>query len=185
MIAPPPKDSPEGPNRPQASRRSGLVEALADAADGLAAQSSRFNGLVAQRAGIVESDLLCLRLILSQGGATAGELTAATGLTGGATTGTMNRLEARGLAQREPVPGDRRKTIVRPRAIALQEIAPIYDMRQGSLENALAGYSDAELQNAHKIIGSIAAALLEETGRLASEPVPRREAAWESRQKPS
>ena len=170
MAVLPSEDGPDRAAPVAGSPRRELVDALADAADRLSTQNARFNALVAQRAGIGESDLFCLRLLLSRGAATAGELTAATGLTSGATTGTMNRLEARGLARREPAPGDRRKTIVRPCSLAVREIAPIFETMHDVLVKALAGVSDSDVKIAHKVIETVAAGLLEETGRLAAEP---------------
>jgi hypothetical protein len=47
------------------------------------------------------------------GPVTAGTLAEAKGLTSGAITGVIDRLERSGFARREPDPGDRRKVLVR------------------------------------------------------------------------
>jgi DNA-binding MarR family transcriptional regulator len=68
---------------------------------------------VAARLGINTTDLECLGVIEARGEASAGELAAATGLTSGAITGVIDRLEEAGLARRHPDARDRRKLQVR------------------------------------------------------------------------
>ena len=64
--------------------------------------------------GLHPTDLGSLCLLLLHGPAPAGRLAELAGLTTGATTGVIDRLEAGGFARREPDPGDRRKVIVVP-----------------------------------------------------------------------
>jgi DNA-binding MarR family transcriptional regulator len=72
-------------------------------------QDSAFDNLAAQRLGINLNDLHCLNIIESRGGLTAGELATAAGLTTGAITGVVDRLERAGYARRVRDPRDRRK----------------------------------------------------------------------------
>src|SRR5215470_11755945 len=60
-----------------------------------------FSQTVADRLGMASSDLECLDFIALRGVATAGELAEATGLTTGAVTGVIDRLEKAGFARRE------------------------------------------------------------------------------------
>jgi DNA-binding MarR family transcriptional regulator len=59
-----------------------------------------------------ETDLRCLNVIENSGGLTAGELAAQSGLTAGAVTGVMDRLEKAGFAHRVADPLDRRRVRV-------------------------------------------------------------------------
>jgi DNA-binding MarR family transcriptional regulator len=72
-------------------------------------QDSAFDNVAASRLGINLNDLHCLNIIESRGGLTAGELATAAGLTTGAITGVVDRLERAGYARRVRDPGDRRK----------------------------------------------------------------------------
>jgi DNA-binding MarR family transcriptional regulator len=68
-----------------------------------------FDQAVADHVGINRTDARCLDLIDQAGGMTAGELARAAGLTTGAVTAVVDRLEAAGFAHRIPDPADRRR----------------------------------------------------------------------------
>jgi DNA-binding MarR family transcriptional regulator len=75
-------------------------------------QDSAFDNLAAERLGVNRTDLHCLNIIENSGGLTAGELAAEAGLTTGAVTGVVDRLEKVGYARRVPDPADRRRVKV-------------------------------------------------------------------------
>ena len=66
--------------------------------------------------GVSPTDLGALCLLLLHGPAPAGRLAELTGLTTGAVTGVVDRLEKSGFVHREVDPADRRKVIVVPDA---------------------------------------------------------------------
>jgi DNA-binding MarR family transcriptional regulator len=66
----------------------------------------------AEPGGVSHSDLHCLNAIENAGGLTAGELAVEVGLTSGAVTGVVDRLERAGFARRVPDPADRRRVKV-------------------------------------------------------------------------
>ncbi len=68
-----------------------------------------FDNLAAQRLGVNETDLHCLNIIQNAGGVTAGQLAKESGLTTGAVTGVIDRLERIGFARRVADPDDRRR----------------------------------------------------------------------------
>ena len=68
----------------------------------------------AEEVGLNPSDLGCLCLLLLHGPIPAGRLAELTGLTTGAVTGVIDRVERAGFAQRVVDPSDRRKVIVEP-----------------------------------------------------------------------
>ena len=69
-----------------------------------------------ERAGLHASDFGALCLLLLHGPAPAGRVAELTGLTTGAVTGVIDRLEKAGFVHRELDPADRRKVIVAPDA---------------------------------------------------------------------
>ena len=71
-----------------------------------------FDALAARRLGVNMTDLHCLNILESRSGLTAGELALEAGLTSGAVTGVIDRLERVGYARRAADPGDRRKVKV-------------------------------------------------------------------------
>jgi DNA-binding MarR family transcriptional regulator len=75
-------------------------------------QDSAFDNLAAERLGVNRTDLHALNTIENAGGLTAGELAAQTGLTSGAVTGVIDRLERAGYGRRVPDPEDRRRVKV-------------------------------------------------------------------------
>jgi DNA-binding MarR family transcriptional regulator len=71
-----------------------------------------FDALAARRLGVNTTDLHCLNILESRSGLTAGELALEAGLTSGAVTGVVDRLERAGYARRTADPRDRRKVKV-------------------------------------------------------------------------
>lgn len=75
-------------------------------------QGSLFGQTVAIRFGLSESDVEALEVLLDTGAATAGKLSDLMGLTTGAVTRVIDRLEQAGYVRRVPDPADRRRVIV-------------------------------------------------------------------------
>lgn len=71
-----------------------------------------FDKLAAAALGLSATDLHCINIVESRGGVTAGDLAAASGLTTGAVTAVIDRLERAGFARRARDARDRRKVIV-------------------------------------------------------------------------
>jgi DNA-binding MarR family transcriptional regulator len=75
-------------------------------------QDDAFDALAAARLGVSATDLHCLNIIENGRGLTAGEVAAQAGLTAGAVTGVIDRLDKAGYARRVPDPTDRRRVRV-------------------------------------------------------------------------
>jgi DNA-binding MarR family transcriptional regulator len=71
-----------------------------------------FDKLAAARLGVSVTDLHCLNIVESREVITAGELATESGLTTGAVTAVIDRLERAGFARRVPDERDRRKVRV-------------------------------------------------------------------------
>ena len=104
-----------------------------------------FSHAMAERLGINSTDLECLDLVLLRGPLTAGALAQLAGLTTGAITGVVDRLERAGLARRERDPGDRRKVMVVGAPDVEARVAPFSGPMERAMIAALGHYSDAEL----------------------------------------
>ncbi len=75
-------------------------------------QDDAFDSLASARLGVSETDLRCLNIIENNGGLSAGELATEAGLTAGAVTGVIDRLETAGYARRVADATDRRRVRV-------------------------------------------------------------------------
>jgi DNA-binding MarR family transcriptional regulator len=91
------------------SRREDLEGALGAAVRAYQTAVDNFDQAVADHIGINRTDARCIDLIDQAGGMTAGELARAAGLTTGAVTAVVDRLEAAGFARRVGDPKDRRR----------------------------------------------------------------------------
>jgi DNA-binding MarR family transcriptional regulator len=125
-------------------KRRQLEAALNAAMRDASGQGVLYSQAVAGRLGMNSTDLECLDHIL-RGPVTAGRLASLTGLTTGAITGVIDRLERSGLAQRESDPEDRRKTVVRALPAVVERIAPLFEPMERAAMAALSKYRDDEL----------------------------------------
>src|SRR5262245_58816371 len=99
---------------PSGHSRAALEAALELALRETSAQTVLFSQAVADHVGLNATDLEALDLLVRHGAMTAGRLAELTGLTTGAVTGLVDRLERRGYVRREAHPSDRRSVVVRP-----------------------------------------------------------------------
>jgi DNA-binding MarR family transcriptional regulator len=92
------------------------------------------------------ADLESLDILARHGPMTAGRLAELTGLTTGAITGLVDRLERRGYARREPHPTDRRSVIVQPLTeTAEHDLVPSYAGMSQAMRELMSEYSGEEL----------------------------------------
>ena len=104
-----------------------------------------YSQAVAERLGVNSTDLECLDFIALRGPLTAGELAAAAGLTSGAITGVIDRLERAGFARRERDRDDRRKVRVALQPTVLERIYPLFKPMERAATSALSLYGEKEL----------------------------------------
>ena len=109
-------------------------------------QDDAFDSLAAKQLGISESDLLCLNIVENSGGLSAGELAAKSGLTAGAITGVIDRLEKAGLVRRERDETDRRKVFIAVVPETAMKIGQLYVPMQQAMEKVFSAYTDEELR---------------------------------------
>jgi DNA-binding MarR family transcriptional regulator len=101
---------------------------------------------IAQRFGLHTTDLECLDLIYMRGTASAGELAKATGLSTGATTTLIDRLERAGYVERVHDRADRRRVNVRIRAEAAAPIKAVYEPMEAQMFELWSRYTPQQLE---------------------------------------
>jgi DNA-binding MarR family transcriptional regulator len=102
-----------------------------------------YHHAVAERLGLGPSDHKCLDLLLERGPMTGSQLAAITGLTTGAITGVVGRLERAGYIRRDPDPTDRRKQRLTPLPRGVEEARRVFGAIRPASDTLLDGF-DAE-----------------------------------------
>ncbi|WP_372666183.1 MarR family winged helix-turn-helix transcriptional regulator [Amycolatopsis kentuckyensis] len=100
-----------------------------------------FHEAVGARLGVTAVDQRALAVLAGAGSMSAGELAKEIGLTPGAVTGVVDRLERAGLARRAPDPGDRRRLVITAVPKAFGEVFAGLDRAMAKVTD---GYSPAE-----------------------------------------
>ena len=90
-------------------RREAIIETGGQAFRAYQLSNDNFDQAIADHLGMNRTDMRCVDLIDQAGGMTAGELAKAAGLTSGAVTAVIDRLEKAGMAKRVADPADRRR----------------------------------------------------------------------------
>jgi DNA-binding MarR family transcriptional regulator len=131
-------------SRDQASN-SELLNGLLTEIRRMSIETMLLSAVVAERVGINATDLSWLALIEPEGEMTAGELAELSGLTTGAVTGLIDRLEKAGFVERRRAPDDRRKVFVCPKPGIKDRIDPYFARATEQVRELWRGYSDEEL----------------------------------------
>jgi DNA-binding MarR family transcriptional regulator len=105
-----------------------------------------FRNAISEWAGLNVTDMECLRLLFIKGIATPTELARHTGLTSGATTAMLDRLEKAGLIERRPNPNDRRGTLIAPAPSSAEKAASWFESARNAQDELISSYSESELE---------------------------------------
>jgi DNA-binding MarR family transcriptional regulator len=146
--------------------RAALLQELETAMRKSSAQGTLFAQAVAEHAGISSSDMDCMDFLNMEGRMTAGRLAELTGLTTGAITGVVDRMEKAGFVRRERDDSDRRKVFIAPVPERLAEIGRFYVLMQRAMEKLSDGYTDAELKLLLRYATEAYHSILEATNQL-------------------
>lgn len=126
--------------------RAELIAAIIDDLREWSTWTVLFHSAVAQRLGLHTTDHKCLDILMRVGPVPAGYLAEVTGLTTGAITGVIDRLEKAGLVRREKDPADRRRVLVCVNTEeAMRRMGPVFASIPLKDAEMLSRYSDAEL----------------------------------------
>lgn len=100
---------------------------------------------IAERMGLSATDHKAFELVgQAPGPLTAGRIAELTGLSTGAVTGVMDRLEKAGLARRVRDTVDRRKVLIEVVPGALERYAPLFESAYTNMKNVLEQFSPDE-----------------------------------------
>jgi len=105
-----------------------------------------FHRAVGQVLGVNVTDMKCLDMMTMKGSTSPKELAEFTGLSSGATTAMIDRLENVGLIERHPHPKDRRGTILVLTNQAMRKLPTIFESLADAMETLVSGYSQKELR---------------------------------------
>lgn len=104
-----------------------------------------FHQAVGRLLGLNVTDMKCLDVMTMKGSATPSQLAEHTGLSSGATTAMIDRLEKAGLVERHSHPQDRRGTILLLTKQAMQKLPLLFESLGNSMRDLISGYSQKEL----------------------------------------
>ena len=108
--------------------------------------NDNFDQAIADHLGMNRTDMRCIDLIDQAGGMTAGELARAAGLTTGAVTAVVDRLERAGMARRVADPSDRRRVRIEATPKVWELTGPLMAPFIAESSKILDDYSTEELE---------------------------------------
>ena len=138
-----------------------------------AASCVRLNVAVAHQLGMAQADLECMGL-LAQGPSAPTQLAAALGLTTGAMTKLLYRLEAAGYITRSNHPANRRWIVITADPAGLARLAAHYDGIGERIRPYLSGRTNAELEVILAFMRAGEQAAEEELARIRSSGIRHR-----------
>lgn len=133
-------------------------------------QGSFFGQTVAIRFGLSESDVETLETLIDMGATTAGRLSELTGLTSGAITRVIDRLEQAGYVRRVPDPTDRRRVIVQVVTEKVASVQSTLNRVSNASAEEISRYTDAQLELINDFLTRMEQITKEEATTLRDDP---------------
>ncbi len=131
-----------------------------------AVRSTAYDEALAEYLGLNASDLRCLEHAIAEPGLTPGRLAELSGLTTGAVTGVLDRLERAGFVERRPDPADRRSVTVQPSAARARDVHEAGDALDRAIQQLLDRYSPTERSAIGVFLEAAGGVVAEETDRF-------------------
>jgi DNA-binding MarR family transcriptional regulator len=134
-------------NKSKTLNHSQLLDSLEEQSRELSTRTVIFHHLIGERLGLNPTDHKCLDVIIRTGTPmTASQLAEETGLSTGAITGVVDRLEKAGYVRRKRDQKDRRLVFINVLMDkAMVKLSPIFDPIKQASRNLYSKYSDEEL----------------------------------------
>src|ERR1700722_14344127 len=126
--------------------REDLLQALGHAVRANQRATDAVDEAAAQLLGLNRTDGRCLDILEQHGQMSAGELARQSGLTTGAITAVIDRLERIGYVHRVADPSDRRRVLVGPTQKAREDSWELFGPLADAMRPMLSGYSDEDLR---------------------------------------
>jgi DNA-binding MarR family transcriptional regulator len=128
--------------------------------------SDEFEDTVAELLGMNRTDLRCTDIIDRRGRVTAGDLAREAGLTTGAVTSILDRLERLGLVKRVRDKEDRRRVMVELTDKAVRNGKEIWGPLKSASRTSLSHYSDQQLAFVRDFLAGSQRFMAEQTARV-------------------
>jgi DNA-binding MarR family transcriptional regulator len=157
------------------AQRQTLLETIAEECRRMSTRSVLLHAAVADKLGLNPSDHKCADVLREQPGPiTAGRLAELTGLSTGAITGVLDRLERAGFVARDQDPNDRRRVVIRCTPERAPDLRPLFmPLRDGTIASC-SRYTDRELRLILDFMQSTELVVQEHMERLTRlEPIQR------------
>ncbi|QGQ98873.1 MarR family transcriptional regulator [Paenibacillus psychroresistens] len=148
------------------SERSQLIDHLIGQLKLSSTRGILFHQTLADFLGLNITDHKCLGFLLEEGPQTAGKLAELTGLTTGAVTGVIDRLEKAGYVNREKDPHDRRRVMIAPAMDSQARMGKLFLSLYESSVQMSSQYTDQELNVILRFITESSQMMLQETDKL-------------------
>jgi DNA-binding MarR family transcriptional regulator len=146
---------------PEAARRLALL------GRDMGAAAIMFHSVVADKLGLSATDHKCLELASrAEGPVTAGRIAELSGLSTGAVTGVIDRLEQAGYVRRVRDPHDRRKVLVEIADRDWDTALPLFDGLRRAMEKIASAYTPEELAIIGRYVSECVGMMNEEATRL-------------------
>ena len=133
-------------------------------------QGSIFGQSVAIRLGLSESDIDALELLIDTGAATAGRISEAMGLTTGAVTRVIDRLEQAGYVRRTADPADRRRVVIEVVPERVATVESLLDSLGRAAAAEVERYTEEQLATINDFLSRMADLTQTEAARLRTSP---------------
>jgi DNA-binding MarR family transcriptional regulator len=130
-----------------------------------ALRSATYEEAVAEQLKLNVTDLRALELVLDEPGLTPGRLAERSGLTTGAVTGVVDRLEKAGYVERRSDANDRRRAVL-VATTAAEEVRHALARIDETVESLLGGYSPDQQDAIRAFLDATASAVSQETATL-------------------
>ncbi|MQA82509.1 MAG: MarR family transcriptional regulator [Streptosporangiales bacterium] len=146
-----------------------LQEALVQEMPWYVSAAVRFQMAVADQMGMPLADVHAVGALLEVGPTGVRQLAEVMGMTTGAVTRLVDRLEGGGFVRRDPDPTDRRRVVLRVVPERVEAISRYYESMGDRWRRTVDGYSDAELRFLLDFLRSGRADAQAETARLRAD----------------
>ncbi|MGN9841305.1 MarR family winged helix-turn-helix transcriptional regulator [Nonomuraea sp. H19] len=156
--------------KPNSDREALLAELIGDAVPGWAILVVQLNNVVANRLGVIDTDVQCLHVLGRHGPTTPGVLAKHVNLTTGSASRMIDRLVAAGCVRRVADPDDRRRVLIEPTQEGLDRVSGAYAGLIARTRDDLAAFDDEELSAVLRFLGTAQRSTAAEISRLRSIP---------------
>lgn len=106
---------------------------------------THFRNAISEWVGLNPTDMECMRFLFQKQVSTPSELARVTGLTSGAATAMLDRLERAELIERRPNPDDRRGTLIVPAEASAEKAASWFASARDAQLELVSSFTDEEL----------------------------------------